>query len=94
MNHQSENNLFRLFVVGWMSLTGVVLFLFMGLDFLGLSHDTIGNLMCFIPIILLSVLIYSYVKGRDVLLKRLCYVYIGIGIPCILAMFIVPILLQ
>lgn len=94
MSYPSENGLFRLFVVGWMSLTGVIVFLFMGLDFIGLSQDAVGNLMCFVPVILLSVLIYSYVKGKDVLLKRLCYVYMGIGLPCILAMFIAPILLQ
>lgn len=94
MSQSSENHLFRLFVMGWMSLMGVIVFLFMALDFLGFSEDVTGDLMCILPILLFSLLVYSYVKSKDVLLKRLCYGYMMVGIPCILLMFIAPMLMS
>ena len=93
MNTVSENQLFRLFVIGWMSLTGVVIFILMALEFLGLGQDAVADLMCVIPIILLGVLVYAYVKGKDGLLRRLCYGYMIVGIPCILMMFIAPLMM-
>ncbi|MDX2164659.1 MAG: hypothetical protein SFW07_04485 [Gammaproteobacteria bacterium] len=90
MSSVPENQLFRLFVLGWMSLTGVIIFFLMGLEFLGLSQDAVADLMCVIPIILLGLLIYAYVKGKNQLLRRLCYGYMTVGIPCILLMFIAP----
>lgn len=93
MSRDSESRLFRLFVVGWMSLTGVVIFLLMMLEFLNLSQDSIADMMCVFPVILLGFLVYAYVKGKDVLLKRLCYSYMVVGIPCVLLMFIVPMMM-
>lgn len=93
MSHSSENSLFRLFVAGWMSLGGVVLFLYVSLMILGLGHDAIGNIMCFLPLLLLSLLIYSYVNGKDALLKKLSYTYMIVGIPCLLLMFIAPMMM-
>ncbi len=93
MSENLEGQLFRLFVMGWLSLTGVLIFLLMALEFLGLSQDVIADLMCLFPIILLGVLIYAYVKGKDNLLKRLCYGYMCVGIPCILMMFIAPLMM-
>lgn len=90
MSSQSENSLFRWFVMGWMSIAGVMVFLYMAMSFLGIDGDDIGNFLGFAPLLLLGLLIYSYVKGRDILLKRLCMIYVFIGVPFILLMFVMP----
>lgn len=93
MSTSSENSLFRLFVVGWMSLSGVGICLFMALSLLDVSQSAMANMMCVIPLFLLGLLIYAYVKSKNVLLKRLCYGYMIIGIPCLLLMFIAPMMM-
>lgn len=87
MNESSE---FRWFVLAWMSLTGVILFIFTGLNLLGVSETGIKSIVGFFPMMLLGLLIYSYIKHKNHLFKKLCYVYIGIGLPCIVAMFVAP----
>ncbi|HEV2614948.1 MAG TPA: hypothetical protein VGV92_09665 [Gammaproteobacteria bacterium] len=94
MSTSSESSLFRLFVVGWMSLSGVGIFLLMLLSFLDISQSSMANIMCVIPLFLLGLLIYAYVKSKDVLLRRLCYSYMIIGIPCLLLMFIAPMMMS
>jgi hypothetical protein len=93
MSNNTEDKLFRWFVMGWMSLSGVFLFLFMGLFFLGFDTDDIINNIWFIPPALLVLLIYSYVKHKDVLLKRLCIAFMIVGLPCLLLMFIAPMMM-
>ena len=89
----TENNLFRWFVMGWMSIAGVVMFLYMGLSFLGVGEDGLKNMLCFAPLSLLGGLIYCYVKNKDKLLKKLCLIYVIIGVPFMMLMFIAPIVM-
>lgn len=93
MNINKDGSDFRWFVIAWMSLAGVYLFVYLTLNLLSFPEYGLKIIVGVLPMILLSLLIYSYIKNKANLFKRLCYVYIGIGLPCILVMFVAPMML-
>lgn len=85
-----EESIFRWFVLAWMSLTGVIIFVYTGLGLVGVGEIKVKYIMGILPVILLGLLIYSYIKHKNNIFKIVCYVYIGIGLPSIAVMFFAP----
>lgn len=94
MDSTSETTSFRTFFLAWISLGGVIAFLWLVLLNIGFSESTTGSIMTVLPLVLFTLLVYTYIKNKVRFFKWFSYALIAIGIPGLLFIVTSPIFIS